>query len=302
MALKFKCSNCGNEIYVQYLKIGEIAMCPQCGQRSEVPANAEQVDEIPGIKHDNLYPPGATSSTPVISAEMLENIDASQVYSLESSAKSVTILLWITIVILGTLIISGIIQFGLLINIKNGNAANIYSWSTTSDNLDIMITGLYFLSGLITLIVFFVWFYRAHKNLRYANVPGIEHASGWTIGGFFVPILNLFRPYQMMAETWRGSAAMSCTHDYQEFLQKPVNLRAALWWTLAIIAAVTSYIGSVIVSISDDIDSLIIGTAFTITGRIAYALFFITLIYLIREITRHQTNARKIAYIKSSTK
>lgn len=300
MALKFKCNNCGNEIVVQYLKIGEIAMCQQCGQRSGVPADAEEVDEIPGAKHNNLYPPAATSRTPVISAEMLENIDASRAHSLESSATSVTILLWITTAILGTLIISGIIQFTLLINIRNGNSASTYSWSTTSDNLDIMITWLYFLSGLITLIAFFVWFYRAHRNLRYANVPGIKHASGWTIGGFFVPILNIFRPYQMMAETWKGSAVMAGTYNYEEYLQKPNNAKVAIWWILAIMAGLSSLIGSRAAYHQFNMDTLITGVVFTIMGRIGYVIYFAILIYLVREITRHQTNARKIALIKST--
>jgi len=37
MALKFKCDKCQQDIIVQFLKIGEIAVCPSCGEDSTVP-------------------------------------------------------------------------------------------------------------------------------------------------------------------------------------------------------------------------------------------------------------------------
>lgn len=45
MALKFKCKNCGEDIIVRHLKVGEIAKCRHCGAEAEVPETATVTDE-----------------------------------------------------------------------------------------------------------------------------------------------------------------------------------------------------------------------------------------------------------------
>jgi hypothetical protein len=52
--------------------------------------------------------------------------------------------------------------------------------------------------------VFLVWFYRARKR---ADGRGQEQrwGPGWTIGSWFVPIVGLFFPFQIMADIWRAN-------------------------------------------------------------------------------------------------
>ena len=61
MVLKFKCPACGEYIITQFLKVGEVAKCRNCGTEVVVPENASGTDEEP--KH--------TSST-VTEPEMVE--------------------------------------------------------------------------------------------------------------------------------------------------------------------------------------------------------------------------------------
>ncbi|MGD9140707.1 MAG: RDD family protein [bacterium] len=46
MALKFRCSNCGEVVIVRYLKQGETAECKACGNREPVPDCAEEATEV----------------------------------------------------------------------------------------------------------------------------------------------------------------------------------------------------------------------------------------------------------------
>ena len=48
MSLKFKCQNCGKEIIVKFLKVGEIAECKSCGSVNAVPETAVEIAEDPG--------------------------------------------------------------------------------------------------------------------------------------------------------------------------------------------------------------------------------------------------------------
>jgi len=66
-------------------------------------------------------------------------------------------------------------------------------------------------AGIVTLLlrvplipVFLVWFYRARKN---ADGRGQRQrwSPGWAIGAWFVPIVYLWFPYQIMADIWRAN-------------------------------------------------------------------------------------------------
>ena len=48
--------------------------------------------------------------------------------------------------------------------------------------------------------------YRARRNLSAIGAGGLVYAPHWTITGFFVPILNFIRPFQVVREIWDASA------------------------------------------------------------------------------------------------
>jgi transcription elongation factor Elf1 len=300
MALRFKCLHCGNEILVQYLKIGEIALCRNCDRENEVPATAEKVDPVYEIHHDGDSDsiPGKGISS--VSKESLENINALEAYSLESPSNATIILSWITVALLSVLILSNLMQYLLLLDMISGKTANLYSRALANDSRQILLSLLYLAAGMASSIAYFIWFYRAHKNLRRANVPGLKHASCWTVWGYFVPILNFFRPYQMMAESWKGSATMSGKYNYDELMALSTSAKIKWWWALVFIAIPINVTGGIIRDSADNIQDLMTATRLSILGQVIYIIDFILLIYLIKEITRHQSNARKIALIKST--
>jgi len=45
MALKFRCENCGKDIAVRFLKVGEAAECKNCGASNSVPESAEEISD-----------------------------------------------------------------------------------------------------------------------------------------------------------------------------------------------------------------------------------------------------------------
>lgn len=50
MALKFKCTGCGEDIIVRYLKVGEVARCRNCGAEMAVPPTAVATTEKPSYE------------------------------------------------------------------------------------------------------------------------------------------------------------------------------------------------------------------------------------------------------------
>lgn len=70
-------------------------------------------------------------------------------------------------------------------------------------------------------IAFCLWFHHAYRNMGcLGGLP--SHSPGWAPGSFFVPILNVYRPYQIAKEIWLAS--MPVGRD------GPGHLPVALWW------------------------------------------------------------------------
>jgi hypothetical protein len=71
-------------------------------------------------------------------------------------------------------------------------------------------------------ILFLVWFRRARINAEGRGWRK-RRATGWTIGGWICPVVNLWFPFQIMGDIWRAGLA-------PEARQRTAWL-PALWWT-----------------------------------------------------------------------
>ena len=59
--------------------------------------------------------------------------------------------------------------------------------------------------GIVTGVTFLRWIYRSNKNLRMLSDEAMTFTPGWSVGWYFVPFANLYKPYQVMKEIWTVS-------------------------------------------------------------------------------------------------
>lgn len=97
-----------------------------------------------------------------------------------------------------------------------------------SDSRQALLGVLYVVIFLVTGILFLLWTYLANRNARSLGATGMKFTPGWAIGWYFIPILNLWKPYQALRETFKASHP-DCSDDWQQ-APHPDILR--LWWTL----------------------------------------------------------------------
>jgi Domain of unknown function (DUF4328) len=50
--------------------------------------------------------------------------------------------------------------------------------------------------------LFIAWLYRAYSNMDALAPPHRRYEKGWAIGAWFIPILNLWRPKQIVNDVW----------------------------------------------------------------------------------------------------
>lgn len=101
---------------------------------------------------------------------------------------------------------------------------------------------------IVTAVLFSVAIARANRNARAMGVLGMRHTPGWCVGWFFIPIANLFKPYQAVKEIWKASGSNT---DNWEF--NPSSPLVAWWWFFWI---VTRVLNRLVIGISESAKTL----------------------------------------------
>ncbi|WP_210521245.1 DUF4328 domain-containing protein [Hymenobacter terricola] len=83
-----------------------------------------------------------------------------------------------------------------------------------------------------SLAMFIRWLRRAYWNLHALRRP-MEHSEGWAAGAWFVPFLNLFRPYSIVREVWRQTQLVA-------FEQVTPHGLLRAWWLLFVLHGIVS--------------------------------------------------------------
>lgn len=89
-----------------------------------------------------------------------------------------------------------------------------------------------FVSLLCGAIFFGMWMNRAAHNVRALGHTGFEISPAFGVGSFFIPIMNLWKPYQAMQDIWRASLA----HRNDSWLSTPTGDLVKGWWAAWLLA------------------------------------------------------------------
>ena len=164
-------------------------------------------------------------------------------------------------------IITGALEYQLLSDINNG----IYHPDSDYELNDTRVG----LSALAFVFVFFItafmilrWIYLTSQNSHLISSDTMEDSPGWAVGWYFVPIANLWKPYQAMKEIWRVNVSDTTPSIFP-------------WWWLFWI--LTSYLGNLSAQASlfwDSENNLIQSNMFYLLSditNIPLCLIFITI-------------------------
>jgi hypothetical protein len=85
---------------------------------------------------------------------------------------------------------------------------------------------------ILTMIVFCMWVYRAAQNARAISTHKFEISPRMAVGSYFIPIVNLWLPYQAMSEIWRASRNPSSWRG------DSAGTFLGWWWAVWIISSI----------------------------------------------------------------
>lgn len=165
----------------------------------------------------------------------------------------------------------------------------------------LMIALIFFFSlpvGIATIVLFLIWLYRAHKNLASLKPTHLQFTPGWAVGWWFVPFLNLVKPYQAVREVWWESDP-----DIPEdagFLSASLHYAptyVGVWWGFWIAANIISNIASRVFE-PDRPELLAYSGVLFVVSSIITAIAAVLAIMVVRDITSRQSeryaNVRKL--------
>jgi hypothetical protein len=97
-----------------------------------------------------------------------------------------------------------------------------------------------------------VWKFHVNACLRRTDVIGLRYTPGGCIGWYFVPIAQLFKPYQAMRELW--IAADPYPYDHR---RDDAAGWVTAWWSTGILAALAAIVTTLVIAyLSRDLDKV----------------------------------------------
>lgn len=168
----------------------------------------------------------------------------------EQRAKILLSLIWIVLILEIISLISSGLQYSLLQTLSNGGV--ITNEAVTANDLREQSIGILYLIAYISSgIVFIMWFRRAYFNLH-QKVKSLSYTEGWAAGSWFVPIVNLYRPYEIMKELYEETKKCIIDEDKSLYIDLTTNL-LGIWWTLWIINGI---LGNIVFRLSRQADTI----------------------------------------------
>jgi hypothetical protein len=153
---------------------------------------------------------------------------------LVTPARTLFVLFAVTLVLTVVALLSDWAELSLLGRIVEDPASVSPAEADASDQRQGLIALLQPLLYLGTVVAFLVWFRRAYRNLPAFGAESLRFSSGWAVGAWFVPFLNLVRPKQLADDIWRASDPALPPQPGAAWKQQRVPALLHWWWALFI--------------------------------------------------------------------
>ena len=193
-------------------------------------------------------------------------------------AKYAILLIWIVMLVDIISAVSGYLQFDLLKSVEDGKLF----FPETFENNDLRER----IIGIISIVIFIIsattfimWFRRAYFNLRKKTIY-LRFSDDWAAGSWFVPIISLYRPFQMMKQLFQETKKVLSLNKIKTDLSIDI---VVWWWTLWII---NSFVGQFVFRYSmraDTLDELLFSTKASIINNLIGIPLAIIAVKLIKD-------------------
>lgn len=147
-------------------------------------------------------------------------------------------MLWIVLAVQTIAILSQFFQYRMLLAMQDGERFSDAAINANDDRQQ-LISILYLITMFVSVVTFILWFRRAYYNLH-QRAETLSYTEGWAAGSWFVPFLNLVRPYKIMTEMYRETETLLFRKS--GYIAPYYGTFIGAWWALWIVGKTTERI------------------------------------------------------------
>jgi hypothetical protein len=165
-------------------------------------------------------------------------------------AKRVILFIWIILALDIIGLYLNYSELGLLQSMERGIEVS-YKAIAYNDKVMMLCGSLHAIVFIVSAVAFLMWFYRAYYNLWQVS-SNVSHAPKWAVWYWFIPIVALFKPFQIMRELY--------TKTIEILKPNFANIGTdalGLWWALWIFDNTVNNFSFRLAAKAQDIDSFI---------------------------------------------
>lgn len=133
-----------------------------------------------------------------------------------------------------------------------------------------------------TIVVFCFWIHRAHQNLEPLGARELRFKPLHAWGFFFIPLANLWKPYQAMGDLWKAS------HNPTFWATSPSSILLPVWWGLWLISTILVRIASMQMNAVKTVEEIQSAAQLAIFGDLARGINCFLALVLVHVITEAQ--------------
>ncbi len=152
----------------------------------------------------------------------------------------------------GVAVLSTMAEVDLLERVQRGEVIDSAS-ATANDSRQQFVGSVQVILYLVTAILFLQWTSIVYKNLTAISVRKPSFTPGWAIGSWFVPFLNLVRPYQIIRETWWVSSFPTEADNAGPTFTPTAPVAIKSWWAVYLLSG---FLGQAIFRMTQNAETL----------------------------------------------
>ncbi|EAY29107.1 DUF4328 domain-containing protein [Microscilla marina] len=211
----------------------------------------------------------------------------------DQRAKTAITLIWVVMVVEVIALISSYLQYDLIQSAVAGASVTIEE-ANANDARERLVAIVYLIVLTISGITFIQWFRRAYYNLH-QRVDHLNHSEGWAAGAWFVPFLNLFRPFQIMKELYEETAELLATHEFKDKGQLSTSV-LGVWWAAWILKSVLGQVSFRLAMNAKEIAEIQVVTIMSIAQHVLGIIAAFLVVQVIREYARVEPALMEFSY------
>lgn len=195
-----------------------------------------------------------------------------------------TRLLWLGILVDIIAVLFGLSEIWLLSDIESASYA--YDMTAAANRNDVRQGAIGIVQLAIWLaqaVTILTWIWLANKNVRSLGAKDMEFTPGWAVGWYFIPIANLWKPYQAMAEIWRASSGAA------DWKSSEASGALAGWWIAWLAANLLGRLSFKLTMNAQAITEIKNASMVTTAADVASIVLSVLFLEIVREVHRRQS-------------